>query len=223
MTGKLGKYLLNVDLSPPSLSSLARTVILIAPHRSSFVSAWQSSMRVHEMMAENRLRFAQRLNEMSDELSTLVKEVEKNRKHVCVLRVFLSPPLLSLNPKLLFSDGFEILILKQTKELATRYERALQDSETITEKCKNRLEVSSEELERVLLQKEGESFKDTAVQSRSGGGVAGKRAIGKAVAKGGLLLKGKNPGNVRVPFVLLVLSCQMNVVCLCCWGQCGSF
>lgn len=160
------------------------------------------------MMAENRLRFAQRLNEMSDELSTLVKEVEKNRKHVCVLRVFLSPPLLSLNPKLLFSDGFENPNSKnkQTKELATRYERALQDSETITEKCKNRLEVSSEELERVLLQKEGESFKDTAVQSRSGGGVAGKRAIGKAVAKGGLLLKGKNPGNVRVA----LFSCSVK-------------
>ncbi|KXN87662.1 RHO GTPase-activating protein RGD1 [Leucoagaricus sp. SymC.cos] len=129
----------------------------------SFVSAWQSSMRVHEMMAENRLRFAQRLNEMSDELATLVKEVEKNRK--------------------------------QTKELATRYERALQDSESTTEKCKNRLEATSEELERVLLQKEGESFKDTAVQSRSG--ASGKRVIGKAVAKGGLLLKGKNPGNIQ--------------------------
>ncbi|KAF7770562.1 hypothetical protein Agabi119p4_6536 [Agaricus bisporus var. burnettii] len=130
----------------------------------SFVSAWQSSMRVHEMMAENRLRFAQRLNEMSDELTTLVKEVDKNRK--------------------------------QTKELATRYERALQDSESVTEKFKTRLELASEELERVLLHKEGESFKDTAVhQNRSG--PSGKRAIGKAVAKGGLLLKGKNPGNIQ--------------------------
>jgi len=36
------------------------------------------------MMAENRLRFAQRLNEMSDELSNLVKEVDKNRKQVCL-------------------------------------------------------------------------------------------------------------------------------------------
>jgi len=42
-------------------------------------------MRVHEMMAENRLRFAQRLNEMSEELSTLVKEVEKNRKQVAFI------------------------------------------------------------------------------------------------------------------------------------------
>lgn len=65
-----------------------------------------------------------------------------------------------------------------------------------TEKSKTRLDVTSGELERVLLEKEGESVKDSGVQGRSPGGVAGKRAIGKAVAKGGLLLKGKNPGNV---------------------------
>lgn len=47
----------------------------------------------------------------------------------------------------------------------------------------------------MLLQKEGESFKDNGMASRPGG-TGGKRAIGKAVAKGGLLLKGKNPGNV---------------------------
>jgi hypothetical protein len=49
---------------------------------STFVSAWQSSMRIHEGMAENRMRFAQRLNEMSEELANLVKEVDKNRKQV---------------------------------------------------------------------------------------------------------------------------------------------
>ncbi|KAF7308512.1 hypothetical protein HMN09_00700300 [Mycena chlorophos] len=129
-----------------------------------FVASWQSAMKTHETMGESRLRFAQRLNEMSEELATLAKEVEKNRK--------------------------------QTKELATRYERALQESEAVTEKCKNRLEISSEELERVLLQKEGESLKDNTVQQRAGG-AGGKRAIGKAVAKGGLLLKGKNPGNIQ--------------------------
>ena len=39
-------------------------------------------MKIHEAMAENRLRFAQRLNEMSEELATIVKEVDKNRKQV---------------------------------------------------------------------------------------------------------------------------------------------
>ena len=63
----------------------------------------------------------------------------------------------------------------------------------MTEKSKGRFDLTAEELERILLQKEGESFKDTGVHGRSPGG---KRVIGKAVAKGGLLLKGKNPGNV---------------------------
>jgi len=39
-------------------------------------------MKIHEVMAENRIKFAQRLNEMSDELANLAKEVEKNRKSV---------------------------------------------------------------------------------------------------------------------------------------------
>lgn len=76
----------------------------------------------------------------------------------------------------------------------------MQESEAYTEKCKNRLDVTTEELERLLLQKEGESFKDNTVQARTGA-TGGKRAIGKAVAKGGLLLKGKNPGNVTVPLI----------------------
>ncbi|KAF8637522.1 hypothetical protein AX17_002766 [Amanita inopinata Kibby_2008] len=116
------------------------------------------------MMAENRTRFSQRLNEMSEELAILAKEVDKNRK--------------------------------QTKELASRYERTLQESVTTTEKCKARLEMTSEELERLLLQKEGESFKDNIAQPRTTG-TGGKRVIGKAVAKGGLLLKGRNPGNIQ--------------------------
>jgi len=82
----------------------------------------------------------------------------------------------------------------QTKDLATRYERVLQESESTVEKIKTRFDLTAEELERLLIQKEGESYKDTGV--RSPGGVGGKRAIGKAVAKGGLLLKGRNPGNV---------------------------
>ncbi|KAH6910044.1 GTPase activating protein [Coprinopsis sp. MPI-PUGE-AT-0042] len=144
--------------------SQAETYALNDGKAGTFVSAWMTTMRVHEMMADNRLRFAQRLNEMSEELNTLVKEVEKNRK--------------------------------QTKDLASRYERALQESEVATEKCKNRLDFTSEELERLLLQKEGESFKDTTFKSPTAAGGGGKRAIGKAVAKGGLLLKGKNPGNI---------------------------
>ncbi|KAF8892131.1 Rho GTPase activation protein [Infundibulicybe gibba] len=117
----------------------------------SFVGAWQSCMRVHELMAENRLRFSQRLNEMSEELGTLAKEVDKNRK--------------------------------QTKDLATRYERALQESEAATGRSKNRLDMASEELERILLQKEGESLKDNTVQARQAG-TGGSGRLGKLSPKG---------------------------------------
>ena len=53
-----------------------------------FVNAWQATLRVHELMAENRLRFAQRLNEMADELANLAKEVDKSRKQVSITLCF---------------------------------------------------------------------------------------------------------------------------------------
>ena len=66
------------------------------------------------------------------------------------------------------------------------------------DKAKTKVDITAEELERLLLHKEGESVRDNGVQGRSPGvsGAGGKRVIGKAVAKGGMLLKGKNPGNV---------------------------
>jgi hypothetical protein len=49
-------------------------------------------MRIHEVIAENRLRFSQRLNEMSEELASLAKEVDKNRKQVGELMCPRKPP-----------------------------------------------------------------------------------------------------------------------------------
>ena len=143
-------------------------------------------MKIHEIIAENRLRFASRLNEMSEELANLAKEVDKNRKAVCHR---------SCTSRSRPNEGMRAF--RQSKELASRYERNLQDSEMTTEKSKARLDTTMEELGRILLQKEGEPAKDSVIQARTPAG--GKRAIGKAVAKGGLLLKGKNPGNVSPP------------------------
>ena len=39
-------------------------------------------MKIHEIIGENRVKFAARLLEMSEELTLLTKEVEKNRKGV---------------------------------------------------------------------------------------------------------------------------------------------
>lgn len=49
---------------------------------STFVDAWHGMMKIHETIAENRIRFSQRLIEMSDDLLILQREVEKNRKQV---------------------------------------------------------------------------------------------------------------------------------------------
>lgn len=71
-------------ISPPSFVYLiyADTCTPISLAHRSFVNAWQTSMRIHEQLGDNRIRFGQRLSEMSDELATLAKEVDKNRKQV---------------------------------------------------------------------------------------------------------------------------------------------
>lgn len=44
--------------------------------------ALQSGLRVQEGLGQNRLRFAQRLSEMSEEMFSLAREGEKQRKIV---------------------------------------------------------------------------------------------------------------------------------------------
>ena len=47
-----------------------------------FFKAYQDTLRIHDQIASKRNGFATRLNEMSDELSVLAKEMEKTRKQV---------------------------------------------------------------------------------------------------------------------------------------------
>lgn len=47
-----------------------------------FVGAYHQSLRLQNQLAEGRIRFSQRLNEMSDELLALAREGEKLRKLV---------------------------------------------------------------------------------------------------------------------------------------------
>lgn len=70
------------------------------------------------------------------------------------------------------------------------------DADTAYEKAKQRVELTSEELERVLVAKEGETMKEAQMSPRAGNP---RRAGGltKAVARSGLLLKGKNPGSIQ--------------------------
>lgn len=69
------------------------------------------------------------------------------------------------------------------------------EADTTYEKSKQRVDLTSEELERVLVAKEGESMKDAQMSPR--GGNQKRTGLTRAVAKSGLLLKGKNPGSVQ--------------------------
>ncbi len=86
------------------------------------------------------------------------------------------------------------------KDTHTGYERNLLDSEGLQEKEKQRFETVQDELERFLVAKKGENMKEARMQSPSQGGSGGRKGgmgIGKAVAKGGMLLKGKNPAAMQ--------------------------
>lgn len=130
----------------------------------SYVTSWISMLRTHELVGDNRLKFAAQLAEMSEELLTLSKEVEKNRK--------------------------------ASKDLGTRLERGLAEQEGLVEKARTRFDGAAEELERLLLTKQGESLKDNIVPHASSGPSSAstkQRTFGKAISK----LKGpKNAAQV---------------------------
>ncbi|KZV59915.1 RhoGAP-domain-containing protein [Peniophora sp. CONT] len=79
------------------------------------------------------------------------------------------------------------------KDAAESAEADLRASEQSTEKAKLRLDGSADELERLLLAKEGESAKDGVQIRPPGAGGTGKRALGKATA----LLKGRGPAAIQ--------------------------
>ncbi|PWN33120.1 RhoGAP-domain-containing protein [Meira miltonrushii] len=131
----------------------------------SYVSSWQSLMRTHEVLGDSRIRFAQKLIEISDELANLSKEVDKNRKYA--------------------------------RDTGNRLERNLLDAESSVEKSRNRFDSAAEDLERLLLLKSGESAKGGELHGTSSStGPPGKRTLGKAIGKSGLLFKNKNPQQI---------------------------
>jgi hypothetical protein len=83
----------------------------------------------------------------------------------------------------------------QTKDLHMRFERQLMDADAAYEKAKQRADLTNEELGRFLVTKEGESMKEAQMSPRGGG--PKRTGLTKAVARSGLLLKGKNPGSIQ--------------------------
>lgn len=50
------------------------------------MASYQQSLKVQEQLAQNRIRFSTRLNEMCDELLGLAREGERMRKMVSLCR-----------------------------------------------------------------------------------------------------------------------------------------
>ncbi|CED84616.1 Chimaerin and related Rho GTPase activating proteins [Phaffia rhodozyma] len=135
----------------------------------SFLKAYNDTLRVNDLIAQQRLKYAAKLNEMGEELVSLGKEIEKARK--------------------------------QHKETGSRYERQLQDADLAMEKAKTRFDVNVEELERILILKEGGTMKDAGMHNASnsnGHSSEGRKKLGKAmIGKGAGLFKGKNPAQMQ--------------------------
>lgn len=85
---------------------------------------------------------------------------------------------------------------KQARETGMRLEKNLQDAEVGVEKARARFDTAAEDLERLLLLKSGESTKAGEIQGGGGGASSGKRTLGKAIGKSGLLFKNKNPQQI---------------------------
>lgn len=84
-------------------------------------------------------------------------------------------------------------LIAKARETGLRLERNLQDAEASVEKARTRFDATAEDLERLLLLKSGESAKSGEIQSS---GPPGKRTLGKAIGKSGLLFKNKNPQQI---------------------------
>jgi len=86
---------------------------------------------------------------------------------------------------------------KLNKDLGSRLEKTLTDSEAATDKCRSRFDMAVEELERVLLSKAGENAKDAAnlPHEINMNNMSKSRTLGKAMSK----LKGgpKNPAQMQ--------------------------
>ncbi|GAA6023927.1 hypothetical protein JCM10207_009279 [Rhodosporidiobolus poonsookiae] len=151
-----------------SLSKLAKSSIesysVGEGKAGSYVSSWISLLRTHELLGDNRLKFATQLSEMSDELGVLSKEVDKTRK--------------------------------ATKDLGGRLEKGLQEQELLVDKARGRFDSAAEELERLLLLKQGETVTPSSLPHSSASSTTNAskgRSFGKAMSK----LKGpKNPAQV---------------------------
>ncbi|CAG7851569.1 SubName: Full=Uncharacterized protein {ECO:0000313/EMBL:KIM22841.1} [Serendipita indica DSM 11827] len=129
-----------------------------------FSAAWDRSMQLHQTIADNRLKLAINLTEMSDQLSSLAKEIDRNRKTIKDTH-----------------SGYERTLLESeatTDKYRLRFEAAQDELERFL------VAKEGENIKDARMQSSPQSSSSKR----------GPMGLGKAVVKGGgMLLKGKNP------------------------------
>lgn len=137
-------------------------------------------LKSHESLGDNRLKFAAQLSEMSEELTTLGKEVEKHRKTSKELGGRLERGLLE-------QEGLVDKVCSLPSFLSGRRDQKLT---LIARKARARFDSAAEELERLLILKTGETLSTTPIHqisspttSSSSSNPTGKRSFGKAMSK----------------------------------------
>lgn len=154
--------------------------------RSSYVSSWLTFLRTHELVGEHRLKFAAQLGEMSDELNALGKEVDKNRKAAKELASKLEK---GLQEQEALVDRVRCLnrpllacLVADLNHLSSR-----RFSAHPRQQARVRFDSAAEDLERLLVLKQGEMVTPSSVphagSSHAAGASSKGRSFGKAMSK----------------------------------------
>ncbi|CAO1637713.1 unnamed protein product [Sympodiomycopsis kandeliae] len=147
-----------------------------------FVKSYHSILSIHEQLAESRYKLGTKLNEMSEELNTLVKEVDRDRKNAKETGTRLERALLDAE------SGVE--------KARSRFDTAAEELERVL-LIKSGEPAKGGELAASHAQAYNNGSSTSPPLSGSSGPNAikgGGRSLGKAMSKGGMLFnKNKNP------------------------------
>ncbi|WVO22533.1 uncharacterized protein IAS62_003863 [Cryptococcus decagattii] len=147
-----------------------------------FVTAYNRSLKVQDQISQNRLRFAQRLYEMSEELQTLAREGEKARK---------THKETGVRYQLIIQDAESVV-----EKSKSRLDSIIDDLDRI---------LAAKEGEALKDVRSGGAYNTIGGPAYGGASPShtnlnsgsGKSKLGKAMKTGGLLFKGKGAGSLQ--------------------------
>lgn len=110
-------------------------------HLRTFGDVWISMLKVHENIGNQRIKFAATISDSAEDLLSVGRSIEKERKKVLVLA----------RPK-----RCDLLIMEQIKDAGMHYEKLVTDADLQLEKSKQKFENTNEEWGRAVSQRNQE-------------------------------------------------------------------